>query len=92
MCINCEFARGHLDAREFMKNLLEKQLKLPFLIICHGLREFLISSNVGEGDASGVQDFSGGRPGHLKALTRSPQGVRGGGEGAPDGSEVSLFK
>ena len=33
----------------------------------------------------------GGRPGHLKAITPPPQGVRGA-KGPPGGSEVSFFK
>ena len=34
----------------------------------------------------------GGRTGHLKAITRPPQEVRGGGDGPLDASEVSFFK
>ena len=36
------------------------------------------------------QVFFGGLSGHLKAITRPPQGVRG--QRPPDGSEVSFFK
>ena len=42
--------------------------------------------------AKGIFSGGGERSDHLETNKRPPQGVRGGGEGAPDGSEVSLFK
>ena len=92
MYIYCEFGGGYLDAREFMKNLLEKSIETSIFENLHGLREFLISSNVGEGTPVASPGFfrgMGERPGHgFHAL---PAGGSWG-EGAPDGSEVSLFK
>ena len=43
-------------------------------------------------DVDRIFSAGGGRPGHLKAITRPPPAGGPGGEGPPDGSEVSFIK